>query len=181
VRTSVEAKPDAPGRATLRLGIGKPDTGDPDNRLVEITFPGPTARLQERHVALLDELLGSNEEPVVNASHDRALMAASRRAKKAVLKHKSRYTRAPPFGEQLMVKAPFTTSEGGREWMWVEIVRWEGSRIFGVLQNVPQDVPGLKQGARVEVEESSIFDYLLQRQDGSQEGNETGVLLKQRR
>ncbi|MFW5739820.1 MAG: DUF2314 domain-containing protein [Myxococcota bacterium] len=76
-----------------------------------------------------------------------------------------------------MVKAPFKTASGGNEWMWVEVISWQGSTIRGVLQNVPYDMPGLKQGARVEVEESAIFDYIYTSSDGGQVGNETDALL----
>ena len=36
----------------------------------------------------------------------------------------------------------------------------------------------LKAGARVQVKASEICDYILYREDGSKEGNETGKLMK---
>ncbi len=63
--------------------------------------------------------------------------------------------------KRLLVKAPFATRAGGNEWMWVEVVRWEGNRISGILENDSYQVEGLKAGARVEVDEASLFDYTL--------------------
>jgi hypothetical protein len=41
-------------------------------------------------------------------------------------------------------------------------------------------VPGLRAGARVEVEEGSVFDYLHSREDGTVDGNTTAKLLRER-
>jgi uncharacterized protein YegJ (DUF2314 family) len=108
------------------------------------------------------------------------LLAASARARKKVLSISKRYAKEPPFGEQLLVKVPFETSEGGSEWMWVEVVRWNGDKIDGILQNDPFDVPALKAGSRVQAKASDVFDYILSKADGSREGNETGELLEAR-
>jgi len=62
--------------------------------------------------------------------------------------------------------------------MWVEVVRWKGRTIRGILDNDPFEVTTLKAGAKVEVKEGSLFDYLLYKPDGTQEGNETGRLLQ---
>ena len=112
--------------------------------------------------------------------HDQALLAASQRARKKALSIGKRYAKGPPFGEQLLVKVPFQTSDGGDEWMWVEVVSWNGDEIDGILQNDPFDVPALKSGSRVDVKASQIFDYLLTKTDGSHEGNETSALLEAR-
>jgi hypothetical protein len=42
----------------------------------------------------------------------------------------------------------------------------------------PRDVRQLKAGARVPVKVSEVFDYILYRDDGSEEGNETGKLME---
>lgn len=163
-------------KATLHLSWAQPDEGDAPNRLVEIVFPGSKQGLQTRQNEMLAGFFGVRDE-LVYADHDEELLAASRRAKVAVLKYKNRYASGPQPATRLMVKAPFKTATGGNEWMWVEVISWQGSTIRGVLQNVPYDVPGLKQGARVEVEESAIFDYIYTSSDGGQVGNETDALL----
>ena len=129
------------------LSVGKREEGDADNRLIEIAFPGPADEVQVRQVALLGEILGS-EDSVAYLAHDAELLAMSRRARtRLIAKHKARYLKGPPFREHLLVKAPFLTPEGGNEWMWLEVVRWQGHTIRGVLDNDPVEVPSLKAGA----------------------------------
>ena len=176
---AADLKDNAKRRVELHLAVSKPEPGDADNRLLEVAFPGSLVSLQERQAAVVSELFGAHDE-IVNVKHDEELLAASERARnKAVLIGK-RYAKGPPFGEQLMVKAPFETSSGGEEWMWVEVVRWDGDDIDGILKNDPFDVPALKDGARVEVQASKVFDYILTKKDGSIEGNETSPMIEAR-
>jgi len=170
-------KPGATRRASLALSQGQTEEGDADNRLVEIAFPGPSSTLQERHNRLLLPLFGSSDG-IVNVQHDAELLEASRRAKVAVLALKPRYREGSPDLETLLVKAPFDVPGGGTEWMWVEVVRWRGSTIEGILTNDPFKIPDLHAGARVGVREEDIFDYILHKADGTTEGNETGKLLE---
>lgn len=53
----------------------------------------------------------------------------------------------------------------------------EGQHDRGILQNDPAEVPDLKAGARVVVEESSVFDYLHVLADGTRQGNTTAAIL----
>ena len=179
VRRSIEETilENAKRRATVQLAVGKRDEGDPDNRLIEVVFPGAAGGLQERQGALLDDLFGSKDS-ITSVEYDKELLAASARARKTVLGYKTRYAGGIPTGEHLLVKAPFATRDGSTEWMWIEVVRWEGRKIVGILKNDPFEVPGLKAGARVSAEESSLFDYILVKPDGSREGNETAALLE---
>jgi len=111
-------------------------------------------------------------------THDEAVLAASRRARDRLRGTlKPRFIAGLPQGERLMVKAPFKTPAGGLEWMWVRIARWDGPRIHGVLENDPVHVRNLRAGAHVEVREDDVLDYILFRDDGSKEGNETAELL----
>jgi uncharacterized protein YegJ (DUF2314 family) len=167
----------ATGQATVALAEAKRESGDADNRLVEITFPGPENSLQERHNAMLSAIFGSHDS-VAMVEDDALIQTASRRAKQVVLAYKPRYAHGAPPLEHLLVKGPFHRAHGGIEWMWVEVLRWEGSTIHGVLENDPDDVPELKAGARVDVREESIFDYIRVDVDGGKEGNETGRLIE---
>lgn len=176
---SEDLKNNAKRRVEVQLATSKPAEGDSDNRLLEIAFPGTVSTLQERQSAALSELFGAHDS-IVNVKHDDELLAASERARKKALIIGKRYVKGPPFGEQLLVKAPFDTTAGGTEWMWVEVVSWNGNEIDGILKNDPFDVPSLKDGSRVEVQASKIFDYILKKKDGSSEGNETGVILQAR-
>ena len=79
-----------------------------------------------------------------------------------------------------MVKVPFATPTGRKEWMWVQVSRWQGPRIHGVLDNDPVDVTHLKAGAHVDVLEDEVLDYLFYHRDGTREGNETASLMHER-
>jgi uncharacterized protein YegJ (DUF2314 family) len=167
-------------KASLHVALAEAREGDADNRLMEIVFFGPAGKLQEEHNATLSTLFGSQDDVVGVKADDREIQAASARAKVAVMKYKPVFRRGAPELERLTVKGPFKTSNDGVEWMWVEVLRWEGKTIHGVLQNDPYDVPELKAGARVDVSEDSIFDYIYRGADGGVEGNETSALIEAR-
>jgi uncharacterized protein YegJ (DUF2314 family) len=167
------------GRATLHVAVGTREEGDPMNRLIEAVFPGKPETLNVRQEALLEKLFGPGSDGVVSVEHNQELLAASREAKKHVLeKLKPRFKAGLAPGERLSVKAPFKTPEGGQEWMWIEVVRWEGDKIYGILMNDPHYIPGLKSGARVETTEGVVFDYIHETPDGKSEGNETGKIMQ---
>jgi uncharacterized protein YegJ (DUF2314 family) len=167
-------------RGTLLVSKVEPEEGDADNRLAELVFPGPRSSLQTRHLETITAVYGSSED-IVYVKHDQQLEAASKQARDRLMKRKAHFEQGPPLGEELLVKAPFQTPDGGTEWMWVELVSWRGKVIHGILQNDPFDIPDLKAGARVEVAEDAIFDYIWRKADGTTEGNRTSALLKGRR
>lgn len=169
----------ATGKATLDLAAGRWQEGDPHNRLVEIVFPGKRGDLHVRQEALLSELFGVRDE-VTHVEHDQELLALSRRAQQELLALKPRFEKKAPETELLLVKAPFERSQGGNEWMWVEVTSWKGTTISGILQNQPHDVPNLRSGSLVSFDESKAFDYIHRRDDGTEVGNETGKLMMQR-
>ena len=65
--------------------------------------------------------------------------------------------------------------------MWVEVLQWPGDVIHGLLRNDPHDVPGLKAGMRVTIQQNNVFDYLRRYADGRSEGNETARLITKHR
>ncbi|MCD6061546.1 MAG: exported protein of unknown function [Moraxellaceae bacterium] len=172
--------PNAGRRVDLQLKAAKAEEGDPRNRLVEIDFSSQPGRgLPEKQDHLVTTLFGSQDE-VAHIRHDEAILAASQAAKGRLPALRSAFRRGLAPGEYLMVKAPFTRTDGGREWMWVEVMSWaDNGRILGLLRNQPQMVPALKAGAEVTVQEQDVFDYLRHHADGREEGNETGKLLQQ--
>jgi uncharacterized protein YegJ (DUF2314 family) len=118
---------------------------------------------------------------VADVVHDDAVLAVSRRARDRLRADlKPRFIAGLPPGERLLVKAPFA-APNGREWMWVEVARWDGPRIHGVLDNDPIHIRDLKAGVHVDVLEEDVLDYLFCRSDGSKEGNETAALMHGKR
>jgi uncharacterized protein YegJ (DUF2314 family) len=177
-RYSSDLLPNAERHAELELFLAIPEQGDANNRLMEIGFSGASGR-QEQHDELVSKLFGASDE-ITAVEHDEELLEASRRARDKLLTFRDRYQAGVPEGERLLVKAPFQTPDGGNEWMWVEVVRWKGNVISGILQNDPFYVRGIRSGSRVEVQSESIFDYTLDKSDGSSEGNETGRIIERR-
>ncbi len=169
----------ATGKAQVRLETVEGEPGDPENRLLAIRFPRyPGKTALERQEACLGEFFGATDS-VEYVKHNELVEAASRRAREHLLRElKPRYLKGLPVGESLLVKAPFKIAEGKNEWMWVEVTGWDGARIEGILMNDPFHIDGLKAGAKVVVEEATVFDYLHRKADGSQEGNTTAPLLR---
>lgn len=117
------------------------------------------------------------EQMAIHA-YDAVLRAASARARVKLPGLQKAFRRGLMPGEQLLVKAPFSTRDGGREWMWIEVTEWNGDQIKGMLRSDPRDVPGLSAGQMVDSRQSEVFDYLRVFPDGRTEGNETSKLLK---
>lgn len=156
-----------------------PQDGDADNRLWALDFPAYQGKAeQERQLRALESFFGSTDA-VTRIKHDEALKEASEAARKKLPDLRKRFNTGLKPGENLLLKAPFATPDGGREWMWVEVASWKADgSIPAVLQNDPFEIPNLKSGAHVEVKEKDIFDYILSTPDGTVEGNETGKIIE---
>jgi uncharacterized protein YegJ (DUF2314 family) len=169
----------ATGIALLSLKTGRWEEGDPPNRLIEITFErgaGPDVHSKQQDV--ISRTFGSEDSIIYDVEHDEELEAASQRARAMLPGLRSQFNRGLAPGEFLQVKIPFTTPDGGREWMWVEVISWKDDDISGLLRNEPDNVPALRAGQIVEVSESDVFDYIFTRADGSVEGNETSEIIE---
>lgn len=169
----------ATGKALLTLSQGVPEEGDPNNRIIAITFeryPGPDVTAKQNKMA---ESLFGWDDKLVPVQHDQTLEAASRRARAALPALRKAFNAGLAPGEFISVKAPFETPNGGQEYMWVEVTSWKDDQIKGLLRNEPFKIPTLHAGQNVEVSESKIFDYIRRHADGTEEGNETGKLIDQ--
>jgi hypothetical protein len=173
---AVNFKEGARHRSSVLAVKGHPDEGDPENALLELWFGG-TDVAQREMVRVYGEIWGATDS-VVRVKDDSELEAVSARARKHVLEVlKPRFADGKQESDKLLVKVPFRRPTGGNEWMWMMVLRWDGSTVKGILANDGIDVPQLKAGTRVEADERKIFDYILEHADGSREGNETAPLL----
>lgn len=169
----------ATGVGLLVVKQAQRDEGDPDNRLIELAFDRYSGgSVQERQDQFAGQIFGQKDESVA-VRHGAAVLEASKRAQAKFESYRKRFEAGLAPGEHIMVKAPFKTETGGNEWMWVEVVKWKGGEISGLLRNDPDFVPGLHAGATVRVKQAEIFDYIRYTADGKEEGNETGPLLEQ--
>jgi uncharacterized protein YegJ (DUF2314 family) len=170
----------ATGIALLGLHQGTAEEGDPENRLIELTFErGTGPDLHARQEQILAAAFGWEDE-VVRVQHNRELEQASQQARAKLPELRAEFQKGLAPGEFIQLKAPFKTPDGGREWMWVEVISWQGDKITGLLKNEPRDIPTLHGGQTVEVSEATIFDYIRKHADGSSDGNETSRLIEKR-
>lgn len=168
----------ATGVARLSLRQGIWEEGDPLNRLIEITFDrGDGPDIHAKQEDIVSRAFGS-QDAITRIQHDDELNEASRKAKEKLPLLRAEFTKGFAPGEFLLVKAPFATPDEGHEWMWVEVIKWKGDNIIGLLQNDPFNVRGLHAGQTVEVSEAKVFDYIRVHADGTSEGNETAKLIE---
>ncbi|MBI4979683.1 MAG: DUF2314 domain-containing protein [Spirochaetes bacterium] len=172
-------KTNAAGRAKLMLRKGVREEGDPKNRLIEVGFDAyPGRDVHARQEKLLASFLGW-EDSVTPVKHNERLITASSNARAKLPSLRLAFTRGLQPGEYIQVKAPFTTPDGGREWMWIEVTSWNGGGIKGLLRNEPMNIPSLHGGQMVSVRQEEVFDYIRHYPDGKEEGNTTGVIIQE--
>ena len=133
--------------------------------------------LGERVAATVDSIFGQTGG-LSYVEHNNEIELAGQRAIKRLKELKPQFVDGFAPGTVLSVKAPFATQSNSVEWMWVEVVKWQGETINGILKNQPYDVPELNRGAEVVVSEQDVFDYILDYSDGRSEGNETSALIQ---
>lgn len=168
------------GIGKLGLFTGVWESGDPRNRLLEIRANRYVASDKyAQQESMLTSMFGFEDESIARLKHTDALEKVSKAAIAKMPALREAFNRGLQPGEYILVKAPFTTSANGREWMWVEVMSWQGDQIIGLLKNEPANVPGLHAGQKVSVSQPELFDYIRRYPDGREEGNQTGKLIMQ--
>ncbi|WP_046757488.1 DUF2314 domain-containing protein [Kordia jejudonensis] len=165
-------------KATIAFKTSIPmQEGDPMNTIHKVDFDAKGYdNTQAYENEIYTNLFGA-EDAITHVNHNKEIEAASERAKQRLPALKRLFNKGLDT-ESLLLKAPFTTDEGGNEWMWIEVIRWKDETIEGILQNDPYYIKNLKSGAKVTVQQADVFDYILYKADGTMEGNETGKLIQ---
>lgn len=177
---SKDLKENAVPELEVDFGEGKQEEGDPNNFLLEILFDsGAGDSLSEKQDDILSKLFGW-EDSISLVKHDALILEASKKAKAKLTDLRRDFRRGLEPGEFILLKAPFKTTEGTNEWMWVEVTAWKGTKVTGLLKNEPVYVPDLKGGSIVEINQNDVFDYIRDYPDGRSEGNETGKIMMER-
>lgn len=159
---------------------GRRDSGDPENPLLEIAFPG-SGSAHARQLAALDALFGKKPDSLTAAPPgDPELEAVARKARARLNELRPRITKGIHPPEVLLVKAGFRTDDDNLEYMWMEVVVWEKDRLKGTLANEPFNVSRLRRGSPVDVAESEVQDYLYVSPTGTREGGESSTILMRR-
>jgi len=166
------------GAACLTLRPGQWEEGDAKNRLIQLEFDRyPGTDENARQESMISSFFGA-EDSISHITHNDELLAASAKAKANLPDLQKAFSGGLEAGEIISVKAPFKTESGGNEWMWVEVTKWKGDEIEGILDNDPDDVPGLHAGEKVKVRQQDVFDYIRQFADKRTEGNTTGAIIR---
>ncbi|MFZ5480382.1 MAG: DUF2314 domain-containing protein [Myxococcota bacterium] len=175
LRVSFEGEITLPVEAEPEVPVGAPEP---------VASNGADTASQPLAIPAVENPVAGAPPPVVPApplpdqppsTLDEARALAKKRFETAV---RDAFAKGLPSGAAVAVKAPFRTSAGGTEYMWVELRRWEGDVLAGELKNEPYDVPGLKKGAQVTVKLADVYDYVWVKGDGSKEGNTTAKFLQ---
>jgi uncharacterized protein YegJ (DUF2314 family) len=166
--------------ALLSLKIGRRESGDPKNRLIEITFDRyPGADVHVRQYEMVTSFFGREDKVTrTSAGPSRELLEAIGRARARLFAVRKAFNAGLPPGEFIQIKSPFSAPDGGTECMWVEVTAWEEDKIRGILMSKPREIPELQRGQTVDVSEASVLDYCLLHANGSREGDETGMILR---
>lgn len=170
---AADAFPNATWRGRFGLSPTESQEGDAANVLLTVSFDHFEGTDEHaRRAAAAGQIMGwANEMKTIR--HDEALEQASARARARLPALRKVFQDGLGVGERLLVKAPFATADGGQEWMWVEVTDWEQTRLRGILNNTPYNVPELQRGEQVEVNMDEVFDYQYTHADGTEEGGET--------
>ena len=155
--------------------------GDPTSYVIELVAPGTKAGDAGALISLMDTYSGKGESFVQDIpADDPELTAAGERARKELGGLRSQFAKGIPMGEHLVVKAPFEAADGQVEWMWVEVTRWKGDKLEGILDNDPVHVTTLHAGQQVTIELGRVADYLHVLRDGSTKGGYSVEILQRR-
>ena len=163
-------------KANINIQEGIWEAGDPENKIIEIVFSNENPQVEQDQ--LISKIFGVKDE-VSYISHNDRILAAKERAKEKIPELYEKFNLGLPTGTHLLIKFPFENEKEQREWMWVEVVKWEKDQVKGLLQNDPHIVKKLKSGQEVEKNINEMFDYIIYYPDGTKEGNETGKIIQE--
>jgi len=177
---TIDLKDGATKEGSCHFKYVLPEDGDNPSPQLRILFHGDEESTPEQKAeALVGTIFGATDS-IAYAKHDDELLQASENAKRKLPEIKKMFTAGLQPGYSIIVKVPFKINDGN-EWMWVEVTEWKTNKMKGILQNDSYSRNDLKVGAVVTFDQADIFDYILNKPDGSYEGNETGKILEKQR
>jgi hypothetical protein len=169
----------ATGKASLDISIEE-DSTTTESRILEITFKTYASKNRiMKQMKTLREIFGY-KEPRFQLNQTKEIELIVDSIKKEIPNIKTEFKKGYPLGKILYLNFPFPTIMKDPEWLWIEVEKWEGNMITGILQNKPDFIKDLALGSRVTKYESEIFDYIIKLPDGSRIGNRTEKYMKER-
>ena len=150
------------GKAKIQLRKTKSLKGDPAN-LLSIHFENsPGEGLWNEQAKLLKSVFGKDRD-ISNTSSSTNLQAAIASAKKRAKAILAKGYSLKKDGSRLLVAVALKRAN---EVVWVEVLKWEGSRGKGILQSNPIYTKSLKSGMKYNFNYASIMDFILYGPDG---------------
>jgi len=172
----------AGGTAKVAWKVAWVQEPDGDERAIELIPPGGATT--EGIEALLSATFGIEDGGVTEfRGDDPEMLAAYAKARKDLAAKRAHFAKGIPMNEKLIVKAPFTYPDGdseGTEWMWVDVVRWQGDMLEGTLDNDPIRVTNIKAGSPVKFRLDTIADFVHTTADGKDVGGYTIEIARKR-
>lgn len=171
-------------RGTARFEEISPREDDPAEPLLRVRFEGEivvadapviAAKAEPYDVRVVDQSPDAAPAPVPPAlpAAPTNLEEARAAVREALVTLESAWAAGFPKGDVLAVCVPFTTTSGGKEYLWVEVTRWQEGGLSGRLATEPSAVPGLHKGDSLNLRQADIFDYVYRGADGGKTGNVT--------
>ncbi len=176
LKTILKLKALAKDIPPLTLVPAPSEPGDPRNTILTVDFldyPGKT--YEEKQAYAIDRYFRPDGGLIKVWREREKLMALSDEARESLKSKKDHFTKGLVEKEQLVIKAFHQDT-----YIWLRVKAWVGNDLSG--EQVP-DVDALgrvpkQPGKEVKVAFDQVFDYLHVQPDGSEEGNETGKLIR---
>lgn len=99
------------------------------------------------------------EELIFAKEADAEVAAATAEARRTLPVFWGKFDARPAGYADYALKVGLKTSGGGVEHIWMDVLDRRDGKVRGVLANEPYELPGLKAGSQVEVEEALISDW----------------------
>ncbi len=108
---------------------------------------------------------GSTPDGVVYyEASDAAMNAAIAEAQRWTPAFLADFRQTPAYDRaSYSLKVGLPTPFGGFEHIWVDQLRYENDQLVGALANQPVELPGLRLGSRVVIDEAQISDWMIVR------------------
>lgn len=109
--------------------------------------------------------------------YNKALEPYIKKARATYPQAKTRYSNGLPSGEYFFITTRLHDFTGNFEQVFILVENINNSMISGVIYNDIRSVVGYRKGQKYKFPENEIYDWLITKPDGSEEGNFVGKFL----
>ena len=171
------ARAGSPFEVGLRFDPSDRDHGSPP--MLQLVPPRGEVDTRIWLNTIAQRLLSSSDEIRAAGSGSVSMLQAHDRAISELSYAKDRFTTGLKPGETLYIKRGFETPSGSKEFLWLVVTRWSGNRLIAQVAKEPRELPELRLGQTITVEEASIFDWMIALPHDRSEGGYTSHVAVQ--